>query len=58
MDYGTNLLDTLKSMYPESYRTAEAVATMLSERKDWRLGKNEVVYLIIHVHRLIDTNPI
>lgn len=56
-DIGTNLLDTLKSMYPDSYRTAETIATMLSERKGWRLGKNEVVYLIIHVHRLIDTNP-
>lgn len=55
-DIGTNLLGTLKSMYADSYRTAEAIAAMLSERKGWTLGKNEVVYLIIHVHRLIETN--
>lgn len=53
-DIGDNLIETLSFMYPISYETARDIQQMLNEKQGWNLDNNEIVYLIIHIHRLID----
>ncbi|RND87045.1 PRD domain protein [Lacticaseibacillus paracasei] len=52
-DIGKSLSATLASMYPKAYTTATAIREMLQERKHWQLDQNEIVYLVIHIERLV-----
>lgn len=52
-DIGKSLSATLASMYPKAYTTATAIRDMLQERKHWQLDQNEIVYLVIHIERLV-----
>ncbi len=56
-DGGENeLLAIVKEKYPNSYKCAEAIATMVLHNYDYKISEEEMLYLTIHVHRIAHSN--
>jgi beta-glucoside operon transcriptional antiterminator len=46
------LTDTVRRQHPRAYASAEAVRDLLTERFDWRISGDEMLYLTLHIARL------
>lgn len=46
------LLDELAAEYPDAYSCARLVANQLEEKHGWHCSEDEVLYLLLHIHRV------
>lgn len=49
----TNLYDTAKKDYPDSFKCTMKIVKFLENEYDWKLSKEEAFYILLHVNRLI-----
>ena len=47
------MFDEVKNNYPESYRCAERICEYLNSQFDQQVSDEEVLYLVIHINRLL-----
>ena len=50
------LLNVVKKKYKESFECAEKVAEMIQRNYKYRLSDEEILYLTIHIHRIVNQN--
>lgn len=48
------LHDALRSARPREYTSAGRIGTLLAEQYNWTISTDEVLYLALHVSRLVD----
>lgn len=50
------LHQTLRAARPREYTSAGRIGTLLAERFGWEITSDEILYLALHVSRLVDTS--
>ena len=47
------LYETLKKEYPSVYQCVQSISTLFGQQMDWVPDEEELLYLMIHINRLI-----
>ena len=55
-DDDADLLDVVWYKYPRAYDCAKRVCAWVEREKGFRAGKNEMLYLTIHIARVMEKN--